>query len=78
MNMRGKPYNGHKNWNHWNVSLWISNDELYRHARFCRAATSTLASAVALFLSDLDSPTTPDGAKYTKSAVAAALKDILE
>lgn len=20
-------YNGHKNWNHWNVSLWINNDE---------------------------------------------------
>ena len=21
-------YNGHKNWNHWNVSLWLFNDEL--------------------------------------------------
>jgi hypothetical protein len=20
-------YNGHKNWNHWNVSLWLFNDE---------------------------------------------------
>jgi len=20
-------YNGHKNWNHWNVSLWLNNDE---------------------------------------------------
>lgn len=28
------PYNGHKNWNHWNVSLWINNDEsIYRMAR---------------------------------------------
>jgi hypothetical protein len=27
-------YNGHKNWNHWNVSLWVNNDEgLYRMAR---------------------------------------------
>ena len=22
-----KAYNGHKNWNYWNVSLWINNDE---------------------------------------------------
>ena len=27
-------FNGHKNWNHWNVSLWINNDEvLYSIAR---------------------------------------------
>ena len=32
--MTSKPYNGHKNWTHWNVSLWINNDEgLYLHAR---------------------------------------------
>lgn len=29
-------YNGHKNYNHWNVSLWINNDEgLYRMAQDC-------------------------------------------
>lgn len=22
-----KPYNGYKNWTHWNVSLWINNDD---------------------------------------------------
>ena len=32
--MPSKPYNGYKNWTHWNVSLWINNDEgLYLHAR---------------------------------------------
>ena len=31
-----KGYNGHKNWNHWNVSLWINNDEgLYQMASEC-------------------------------------------
>jgi hypothetical protein len=29
-------FNGHRNWNHWNVSLWINNDEgLYRLALDC-------------------------------------------
>ena len=29
-------YNGHKNYNRWNVSLWIANDEgLYNLARDC-------------------------------------------
>jgi hypothetical protein len=22
-----KPYNGHRSWNAWNVSLWLNNDE---------------------------------------------------
>lgn len=27
-------YQGHKNWNHWNVSLWINNDYgLYQEAK---------------------------------------------
>ena len=31
--MQRKPYTGYKNWTHWNVSLWINNDEgLYLHA----------------------------------------------
>jgi hypothetical protein len=31
-------YNRHKNWNRWNVSAWVNNDEgLYRQARHCPA-----------------------------------------
>lgn len=31
-----KPYNGHRSWNAWNVSLWIGNDEsIYRLAVDC-------------------------------------------
>lgn len=71
-------YNGHKNWNHWNVSLWINNDEeLYRLAQNCirRAQSrvhSSRAQAVALFL-DAVGEKTPDGAPYTASSVRAAM-----
>ena len=66
-------YNGHKNWAHWNVSLWLFNEEpLYRLA--CRAMkfAPNRDEAARRLLRDLP-PTTPDGARYTFSAVRAAI-----
>mgnify|MGYP006296486869 CR=1 FL=1 len=69
-------YNGHKNWNHWNVSLWINNDEgLYNTARgfvrrYCRD------EAARYMLEDLQSmgmDETPDGAPYSMSSIKAAM-----
>ena len=67
-------YNGHKNWNQWNVSLWLSNDEeLYNMV--CRVLrTNTKDRAAGIILSQLPSRT-PDNAKYTKTAIRAALVD---
>lgn len=66
-------YNGHKNWNHWNVSLWIHNDEvLYFHAKDIVRANRRLDDAARRLLLDLDRMT-PDGAPYTFSSVRAAL-----
>lgn len=66
-------YNGHKNWNHWNVSLWLFNDEwLHNHMRWCVRTTRTLDDA-AQKLSDSLGGTTPDGAPYTKTSIRAAL-----
>lgn len=68
-------YNGHKNWNHWNVSLWINNDEgLYQQARHY-ARFSNRERAVQNMLDNLPSHT-PDGAPYTKSSVRAAMRGI--
>ena len=69
-------YNGHKNWNHWNVSLWINNDQcLYERAREL-ARRSNRETAVKQFLNEL--PThTPDGAPYSISSVRAAMRDII-
>jgi hypothetical protein len=68
-----KPYNGHRSWNAWNVSLWIANDEpLYRAALDYRRRFKTLGAAARAFLRDLPA-TTPDGAKYNLTCVREAL-----
>ena len=73
-------YNGHKNWNHWNVSLWINNDEgLYRMAlnyvKFKGRSYSKDKCAEAMLseLHDVGITHTPDGAPYSKSAIRAAM-----
>ena len=77
-----KPYNGHKNWNHWNVSLWVNNDEeLYRTALcWLRAAGgSRKRAAKGLFYAltnrgyGTPTPKTPDGAPYSVSALYHAM-----
>ena len=65
-------YNGHKNWTHWNVALWINNDEyLYNTARqLCK--TYNRDKAAWLLLGQL-AEKTPDGASYSFTSVRAAL-----
>lgn len=71
-------YNGHKNWNHWNVSLWINNDEgLYRLAKDCIRRASNRREAANEFTAYLYPTTkTPDGATYSQSAVIAAMRGL--
>lgn len=69
-------FNGHKNWNHWNVSLWINNDEeLYRMARrFARSmGRDKAAQALLDELAGIGITETPDGAKYNKTSIKAAM-----
>lgn len=66
-------YNGHKNYNHWNVSLWINNDEgLYSLARDCIRTTGNRTEAARAMLQSLPDKT-PDGAPYSLSSVRAAM-----
>jgi hypothetical protein len=67
-------YNGHKNWNHWNVCLWILNDErLYGEAksavRHCGSKDMAARSLLETF-----GKATPDGAPYTFTSIRAALR----
>lgn len=84
--------NGHKNWNHWNVSLWINNHErFYREAQNCVKLAKGYTADGALRVygvskSGLDlaayllmqalPDSTPDGAPYSFSSIRAAIREI--
>jgi hypothetical protein len=67
-------YQGHKNYNAWNVSLYLFNEEpVYRE--MCRIVNSsrTLDRAAERLLAELPEKT-PDGVRYTKTNVRLALQ----
>ena len=80
MSKSHKEYNGHKNWNHWNVSLWINNDEgLYRYALECVRYNKTRDMAAESMLNALEEMgiyKTPDGAPYSKTTIKAAMREM--
>lgn len=60
-------YNGWKNYQTWNVALWIGNDEgLYRAAVDYMRNTNKGRAAYRLFIErmGMDSERTPDGIKW--------------
>lgn len=76
--MNRKPFNGHRSWNAWNISLWIGNDEgLYRFALEClERHDQRKIPAAEEFLSAMQesgSLKTPDGAPWTVTNIARAM-----
>jgi hypothetical protein len=73
-------YNGHRNWDYWNVSLWINNDErLYRQALGCVRHTRTKTEAAQWMLNELNHAgitETRDGALYTLNRIRAAMVEM--
>lgn len=72
-------YNGHKNWNHWNVSLWLNNDEylysIIKNMARCYkfAGRDTQAKRALERLHDEGLTHTPDGAPYSVSSIRSAM-----
>jgi len=66
-------YNGHKNYNHWNVSLWINNHEgLYNWAQQL-LKTHTKQQTAEIMTDTLEGQSTPDEVRYSFSSIRAAL-----
>ena len=77
MTNHAKRYNGHKNWQFWNVSLWINNDEnLYRTAKCHIDECGAKYSAAVRMAAELEGESTPDGAKYTVATIRAAMEGL--
>lgn len=68
-----QEYNGHPSRAHWNVSLWLFNDEgLYNLLKAALKATKDKDSAARLLLSQLPAET-PDGVRYSFTTIRHAL-----
>tara|TARA_R110000751_G_scaffold290367_1_gene396992 strand:- start:22 stop:237 length:216 start_codon:yes stop_codon:yes gene_type:complete len=65
-------YNGHKNWNHWNVALWLFNDE-FLYIIMKGVLRSRTKDEAAEYLLGILGEETPDGAPYSKTSIRAAL-----
>ena len=69
-------YNGHKNYDYWNVSLWLGNDEgLYLTALDMLRSYRNVRDAARAMLEALPRKT-PDGAAYTIANLTAALRGL--
>ena len=69
-------FNGHRNWNSWNVSLWLMNDE-YTYKRITRLLrVRTKDEATEILLREFGGGTTPDGAKYHKTSIRDTLRHL--
>ena len=73
-------YQGHKNWNHWNVALLLSNDygmfTKVQHEIKVAPTRDAAARKILAYFTDRDPrhpPKTPDGAPYSFSSIRAAL-----
>lgn len=72
-------FNGHKNWNHWNVSLWLHNDENIHELMLDNVrkyGKGLAASLILIALQNRGLTHTPDGAPYSVSSIRGAIRGL--
>jgi hypothetical protein len=77
---KNQPYNDHKNWTHWNVSLWLNNEEwMYRELMQCvEIAKTRNVDRAARVLQGRLPERTPDKAFFSIVALKAAIQAELD
>ena len=82
-----REYQGHRSWNAWNVSLYISNEyhlyrmvmDFYHQARkLGHSHERAIIMAANAFMRRLGGTRTPDGAIYNGLCVRLAIADLVE
>ena len=74
-------YNGHRNWNHWNIALCVDNEyETYKRVKFLlgrkHITKDEIASVLLIEFRNRWGEETPDGAPFTFTGVRAFLTGI--
>ena len=69
--MKSEKYNGWKNYETWNVALWLNNDE-YLHNKLVKYATKSRKPTYTGFIqwADLVGDSTGDGVSYINSRIS--------
>tara|TARA_Y100000592_G_scaffold94067_1_gene158269 strand:+ start:133 stop:432 length:300 start_codon:yes stop_codon:yes gene_type:complete len=67
--------NGYRNWNHYNVAVWMHNDrELYRVMISTVQDSGTLEQAIVKVYNQLKGQKTQDGVPFTLAAIREAME----
>jgi hypothetical protein len=73
----GRPYNGHRSYNAWSVSLYLSNEyTLYRTMVYAVRNSRSKDEAAKHLAGILAGQYTPDGVRFTKTNIRLALRGI--